>query len=76
MWSSKMEDDDALEESQLAAFDEAYQESQKCIGEGVAVLRETAGSGDTILGDKTFHLKRSADRTVEELDNDEFDSDL
>jgi hypothetical protein len=76
MWSSKMEDDDALEESQLAAFDEVYKESKKCINEGVAVLREIAGSGDTIMGNETFHLKRSADCTVEELDNDEFDSDL
>jgi hypothetical protein len=49
-----MEDDDtALEESQFAL----YEESQKCINEGVAVIREITGSGDTIMGDQTFHKK-------------------
>ena len=62
----------ALEKSQFTAYDTAYKESQKCIDEGKRVLSEIAGSGDTIMGDETAHMKRSADRTVKELDDDEF----
>ena len=66
-----MMEDAALQKSQFASYDAAYEESKKCIDEGKAVLKEIAGSEDAIMGDKTSHLKRSADRTVEEFD-DEF----
>ena len=67
-------EDAALEETrQSAAFvDAVYAESQKDIEEGKKILGEIAKSGDTVMGDETAHLKRSADRTVTELDDDEF----
>jgi hypothetical protein len=70
--AGKMEDA-ALEESrQFAAYDEVYKESQKCIDEGKVIVGEIAKSGDAIMGDKTAHMKRAADRTVKELDDDKF----
>ena len=69
------EDDDAAldDEYSLAALDRAYEETKQCIDEGVAVLRDVSGSdGDTVMGNENFHLKRAPDRTVEELDDDEF----
>jgi hypothetical protein len=63
-----------------ASIDEVYEEGERTIAEGRAILADidtSSSAGDFTMKDETAHLKRGADISVQALDEQTFiDQDL